>query len=315
MIVTLTPNPSLDRTMALAAPLVRGEVQRAESAVDDPGGKGVNVARVITSAGRPAVAVLPAHHDDPVLHALRERGVLHRAVPVPHAVRANVTVTEPDGTTTKLNVPGDKLSADVVEALTDVLLREAPGARWIVLCGSLPPGVPTGWYAELTALLSSHGCRVALDTSGEPLLTALAPGRSAYPHLVKPNTEELAESLGLDPEPLAADPVATARAARTLHERGVAEVLVTLGGAGAVLVTADAAWHATAPRITARSTVGAGDSALAGYLLAEIDTAEPVARLARAVGYGSAAAALPGSELPTPHQVLPTGIAVTTLSL
>jgi 1-phosphofructokinase len=315
MIVTLTPNPSLDRTIALADPLARGQVQRALSSVDEPGGKGVNVARVVTSAGRSALAVLPAHHDDPVLHALRERGVAHRTVAVDHDVRANVTITEPDGTTTKLNMPGQKLSGDVLSALAETLHREAAGARWAALSGSLPPGVPENWYADLTARLGSVGCRVAVDTSGAPLAAALAPGLPAYPYLIKPNGEELAETLDLDPTLIEREPVAAARAALVLHSRGVAEVLVTLGSAGAVLVSAGAAWHATAPTVAARSTVGAGDSALAGYLLAETDGAEPADRLRAAVAYGSAAASLPGSTLPTPDQVTPAGIAVTTLPL
>lgn len=315
MIVTLTPNPSLDRTIALADPLARGQVQRALSSVDEPGGKGVNVARVVTSAGRAALAVLPAHHDDPVLHALRELGVAHRAVAVDHDVRANVTITEPGGTTTKLNMPGQKLSGDVLAALAETLRREAGGAQWAVLSGSLPPGVPERWYADLTAQLRSAGCRVALDTSGAPLAGALAPGLPAYPQLIKPNDEELAETLDLDPTLIEHEPVAAARAALVLHERGVAEVLVTLGAAGALLVSGGAAWHATAPRVAARSTVGAGDSALAGYLLAETDGAGPADRLRTAVAYGSAAASLPGSALPTPDQVTPAGITVTTLSL
>jgi 1-phosphofructokinase len=315
MIVTVTANPSLDRTIVLSAPLRRGEVQRASSFVDDPGGKGVNVARVVTSARRSVVAVLPAHHDDPLLAALRERGVPHRAVPVDHTIRANVAITEPDGTTTKLNLPGDELTGEVARAMSDTVVREASGARWAILCGSLPPGIGSRWYVELLVRLRTVGCRIALDTSGAPLLTALAPGAPAYPHLVKPNGEELAEALGLDPEPLEHDPDAAAQAALKLRDRGVDEVLVTLGRAGAVLVTAAGAWHASAPPITARSTVGAGDSALAGYVLAEIENADPAERLRTAVAYGSAAAGLPGSQVPTPDQVTPTGITVSALSL
>ena len=176
MIVTLTANPSLDRTVSLPGPLARGQVQRALTTTSDPGGKGVNVARVVTAAGQTAVAVLPGHHEDPLLLALRGVGITHRPVPVDGRVRVNLTLTEPDGTTTKVNEPGLELDADVREALTEVLVREAAGARWVALSGSLPPGVPLDWYAELTDRLRATGAKVALDTSGDPLLASLRRG-------------------------------------------------------------------------------------------------------------------------------------------
>ena len=142
MIVTLTANPSLDRTVLLPGPLERGRVQRSEGATDEPGGKGVNVARVAQAAGRLAVAVLPGSHDDPMVLALRATGLTYRAVPVHDRARVNLTLSEPDGTTTKVNAPGPVLEPEVLERLASVLVREAAGARWAVLSGSLPPGVP-----------------------------------------------------------------------------------------------------------------------------------------------------------------------------
>ena len=111
--------------------------------------------------------------------------------------------------------------------------------------------------------------------------------------------------------PIDGDPLATAGHARTLVERGTAAVLVTLGAEGAVLVTADGAWRAAPPPTVPRSTVGAGDSALAGYLLADLAAAAPPERLRLAVAYGSAAAGLPGSAMPEPHQVRPEAVTVT----
>ena len=311
MIVTLTANPSLDRTVTLPGPLSRGQVQRALTTTNDPGGKGVNVARVVTAAGALAVAVLPGHHDDPLLLALRDAGVTHRALPVRGRVRVNLTLTEPDGTTTKVNEPGLALDAEVRAALADVLVREAAGARWVALSGSLPPGVPVDWYAELTARLRATGAKVALDTSGEPLLAALADG--AVPDLVKPNGEELAELTGQVGVDLEGDLDAAVEAATGLLDRGIGAVLATLGAAGALLVTRDGSWSATPPAIRARSSVGAGDSALAGYLLADLAGGGPEDRLRSAVAHGAAAASLPGSTLPTPADVDLDGVSLVRL--
>lgn len=303
MIVTLTANPSLDRTVSLPGPLERGRVQRAVQVTSEPGGKGVNVARVVHAAGRLAVAVLPGQHDDPLVLALRDAGVPHRPVAVPGRVRVNLTLSEPDGTTTKVNDPGLPLDAAVLEQLAGALAREAAGAAWAVLSGSLPPGVPADWYAVLLARLGATGTRLALDTSGAPLLAALAPGAARLPDLLKPNGEELAELVGEPGRDLEHDPAAAAAAARSLVDRGVGAVLATLGARGALLVTSDGAWTSAPPPVQARSTVGAGDSSLAGYLLADLAGAGPADRLRAAVAHGAAAAALPGSTLPTPSDV------------
>ncbi|MFP5347822.1 MAG: 1-phosphofructokinase family hexose kinase [Actinomycetes bacterium] len=318
MIVTLTANPSLDRTVELGSPLERGAVLRAVGVTTDPGGKGVNVARAVTAAGRLALAVLPGQHDDPLLRALRDHRIPHRAVPVPGLVRTNLTLTEPDGTTTKINQPGAALDAHVCGQLREALLAEAAAARWVVLAGSLPPGVPASWYAELVVALRPLGCRVAVDTSEEPLVALRATWPEAVPDLLKPNAVELAQLTGADPDQLEEaaarlDPAPAVDAAGDLVRRGVGAVLVTLGAAGAVLVTADEAWFATPPPVTPRSTVGAGDSSLAGYVLAESDGASPAERLRRAVAYGAAAASLPGSALPTPDQTRPDAVSIVPL--
>lgn len=298
MIVTLTANPSIDRTMTLDAPLHPGEVHRAVTVIDQAGGKGVNVARVVALGDRSACAVLPADATDPVVEGLIDAGVPVINVPIGARCRINLTVTEPGGRTTKLNAPGNALDDDQRAALGRALLASSEADGWVVLAGSLPAGVPDSWYAELTAQLRQAGRRVAVDTSGRPL-AALVSGDGA-PHLIKPNSDELASLTGDDPAALEADVDAAIAAARGLVERGIDTVLLTLGGAGAALITAHGTWKATPPPITVASTVGAGDSSLAGYLLADAEGLDPQERLRWAVAYGSAAAALPGTTLPTP---------------
>ncbi|AQA03475.1 1-phosphofructokinase [Mycobacterium sp. MS1601] len=300
MIVTVTPNPSVDRTVTLPSPLTRGAVHRITAVSSEPGGKGVNVARALTLAGLDALAVLPAALSDPFVTALSATGVPFATVPVSSAVRTNLAITESDGTTTKLNERGAALDAASLTALTDTVVQRAASAEWVVLSGSLPPGAPDGWYADIVAALCDLPCRVAVDTSDAPLLALAARFAEAAPDLIKPNSDELASLAGRSAAELEDDPDAVVAAAGTLIERGVGAVLATLGSAGAVLVNAAGAWLATPPPITVRSTVGAGDSALAGYVRADAAGDEAPRRLQMAVAYGSAAAALPGSALPRP---------------
>jgi 1-phosphofructokinase len=308
MILTVTPNPSIDRTVTLDAPLTRGAVHRATSVTSEPGGKGVNVARALTLAGVDAVAVLPAPATDPLVTALQQSSVPFCCVPTAAAVRTNLAITEYDGTTTKLNEPGATLDAAALAGLTQSVVAGAETATWVVLSGSLPPGVPDGWYADVVAKLAPYPCRVAVDTSAGPLAALVKSFDLAAPDLIKPNAEELAGVLGFSPQALEAavaqgdhEPVVSA--AQQLVDRGVGAVLATLGAAGAVLVDATGSWMATPPPIVPRSTVGAGDASLAGYVRADVGGAVPPQRLQMAVAYGSAAAALPGSALPTPSQI------------
>lgn len=315
MILTLTPNPSLDRTVTLTGTLQRGAVNRLATVTVEPGGKGVNVARVLANSDQVASALLPAAAHDPLLAAIEALGLPGlRALPIETtgAARVNTAVTEPDGTTTKLNEPGVGLSDAEVARIEAALLQAAAPAsdgehHWVVLSGSLPPGAPVDWYARLVSQLrQTHpGLHIAVDTSDEPLAALAAALPESAPDLIKPNGEELAQLVGVGATELEegakrGDLEPVAKAARILVDLGIGAVMVTLGPAGAVLVTPDGAWHATAPEVPVVSTVGAGDSSVAGYVLAEVRGGDEAARLSTAMAYGSAAASLPGTTLPTP---------------
>ena len=315
MIVTLTANPSHDRTVTLTGPLQRGAVIRAASVTSVAGGKGVNISRAAISAGVPSVAVLPAPKDDPFVIELLSAGIDCRPVTSAGDLRVNIAITEPDGTTTKLNSPGAEVTPEILLNLEDALRRRAGSADWVVLAGSLPPGAPAEWYSQLVATLRKTTAKVAVDTSDAPLRALVAGLDTAPPHLMKPNGEELASFTGGDAEAMESDPVKAAEAARTLVARGVETVLATLGGHGAVLVNADRAWYAAPPPTTVVSTVGAGDSSLFGYLYGEVKHRDPAQRLALAVAYGSAAAGLPGTTIPEPSQVRPEAVSVRELDI
>lgn len=316
MIVTLTPNPSVDRTVTLTSELARGAVLRAESVTAQSGGKGVNISRAAVAAGVPTIAVLPADRDDPYVLELLRDGVDCRPERPVGPVRVNLTITEPGGITTKINSPGAVVDRTALDRLEHALHQRAALARWVVLAGSLPPGAPAGWYAELVADLATTPARVAVDTS-DGALRALADqvaSGGAAPDLLKPNGEELASLTGADPARIEADPAAAAHAAGLLVDRGVGAVLATLGGNGAVLVTAEGSWHATPPPTAVVSTVGAGDSSLFGYLLGDLRGASAAERLRLAVAYGSAAAGLPGTTIPGPHDVAPDRVELSELA-
>jgi 1-phosphofructokinase len=261
VIVTLTPNPSLDRTLLVDA-LPRGQVVRSRGGRSEPSGKGVNVALALHAHGRDVLAVLPAGGPDGarMVGMLDALGLPHRVVPIAGEVRGNVSLVEPDGTVTKVNEPGPRLSADEAGRLVDAVFdpRE-PGVTWVAGCGSLPPGAGDA-YARLTAGARRRGLRVALDTSGPALAGALRHG----PDLVKPNAEELAEAAGRD----LLDLGDVLDAARVLRDRGAGAVLASLGPDGAVLLDAAGARHGEAPAVRVVSTVGAGDALLAGFLAA-----------------------------------------------
>lgn len=332
MIVTFTANPSLDRTVALPGPLERGEVQRAVSVSQESGGKGVNVSRALVASGLESVAVLPGADSDPVLAGLRESAVPFVSLPINEPLRTNVALTEPGGVTTKINEPGPVMDADQQEALIKLLLESSRGASWVVLAGSLPPGFPADFYATAARRIREAGNGsaplIAVDSSGAPLAAAMSGGDagtgsagngSGKPDLLKPNAEELAELAAAagfaaaTADELEADPAAAAAAAAAVVRSGVGAVLATLGSKGAVLVTADGAWLATHPPVAAVSTVGAGDSALAGYLLAHGRGAAPADCLRQAVAHGAAAASLPGSTVPAVHQTTPDAVTITAL--
>ena len=288
MIVTVTPNPSLDRTLEVPD-LVVGGVNRAVDRHVEPSGKGVNVTRALTINGMDSVAVLPSGglEGEQLLRLLEAEGVAYVAVPISEPVRVNITVTTASGTATKINEPGPAVTDDEVAALVDAVLRTSRLGDWVVASGSLPRGVPPDFYADLGSRLRAQGRRFALDTSGE----ALRHGLAGRPEVIKPNLEELAEVAGRPLRTLG-DVVAAAEDAR--RTTGGA-VLVSLGAAGAVLVDGGTPLHAEARASEVRSAVGAGDNALAGFLAAASVGRDREATVREAVAWGSVAVRAPGS--------------------
>ncbi|MBT2393059.1 1-phosphofructokinase [Streptomyces sp. ISL-1] len=301
MILTVTPNPSLDRTYEVPA-LDRGEVLRATAERMDPGGKGVNVSRAVAAAGHRTVAVMPLGGAPGALVAELLTGQRIEVAPVlvVGATRSNIALAEPDGTLTKINAPGPELSAAEAESLLSAVTAHSASAAWIACCGSLPRGLAPQWYAELVTRAHAAGARVALDTSGPSLLAALR----SRPDVVKPNADELAQAVG---RPLATlgDAVKAAEEVRGL---GAGAVLASLGADGQLLVSSAGAFYGHASVTAVRSNVGAGDASLAGFLAAG---GEGPKALSAAVAHGAAAVQLPGSVMPKPTDLDPSAVTVT----
>jgi len=285
MIVTVTPNPGLDRTIEVPR-LRRGELHRVRRATVEPGGKGINVARVLAAHEIPTQAVFPAggSEGDALVAMLADRGIEVTAVPIAAPVRVNLAVVEPGGQVTKLNEEGPHLSDTDGRTLLAAVREAARGATWVVSCGSVPRGLSPDFHAQVVFAARAEGARVAVDTSGAALLLALAAG----PDLVKPNRDELEEAVGGSIETFGQALVA----ARTLMDSGARRVLASFGAAGAILVDESTALHGVAHCEQVQSTVGAGDTLLAGFLAADGSVREA---LRQAVEWAAQSVAMPGN--------------------
>ncbi|WP_421553138.1 1-phosphofructokinase [Pseudomonas yamanorum] len=270
-ILSLTLNPALDLTVRLAR-LEPGEVNRSEAMITHAAGKGVNVAQVLADLGH-QVSVggfLGAANPQAFDALIASRGFGDAFIRVPGETRSNIKIAEQDGRVTDINAPGPWVSEQAQAQLLKLLAVIGPEFDAVVVAGSLPRGITPQWFQGLLQQLKNLGLKVALDTSGE----ALRAGLKAGPWLVKPNTEELADALGHSKD-----------AVSQLHRQGVEHVVVSDGAAGVSWYSADTALHATPPKVTVASTVGAGDSLLAGMLhgLLNGDTPEQTLRRATAI--------------------------------
>ena len=274
-ILTLTLNPALDLTVRLAR-LEPGEVNRSETLLTHAAGKGVNVAQVLADLGHElTVSGFLGEGNPQAFEALiAQRGFTDAFIRVPGETRSNIKIAEQDGRVTDINAPGPLVSEQAQQALLDQLTRIAPGHDAVVVAGSLPRGVTPQWLHGVLVQLKHLGLKVALDTSGE----ALRAGLQAGPWLVKPNTEELADALDN-----AADAISQ------LHQQGVEHVVVSDGAAGVSWYSSGATLHATPPKVAVASTVGAGDSLLAGMLHGLLSGEAPEHTLRRATAIAAMA--------------------------
>jgi 6-phosphofructokinase 2 len=291
-VLTITANPALDVSMSVPQ-IVPFRKLRCSAPRRDPGGGGINVARVAARLGNVATALytIGGSTGQQLRRLLDREGVRSIAIDVVEDTREDFTVLEEaSGNQFRFVLPGQHLAPAEYQACLAALSAIADLPPYVVGSGSLAPGMPAGFYAEATRIVNGRGSQMILDTSGEALAAAL--GEGVY--LVKPSLRELRE---LTRAPLL-DLGEQLAACRTLIARGGAQnVALTLGEEGALLATPDAAFWADAPEVRAISTVGAGDSfvgALVSNLAAGLALPEA---FRRGVAAGSAAALNAGTEL------------------
>lgn len=258
-ILTLTLNPALDLTLRLRQ-LVPGAVNRGDALVAHAAGKGLNVAQVLADLGHSlsVAGFLGADNAQPFEALFARRGFHDAFVRVDGETRSNLKLAEDDGRITDINGPGPEVDAAARATLLERLDRLVPGHDLVVVAGSLPRGVDPDWLRTLLQRLRGLGVRVALDTSG----AALRAGLDSAPWLVKPNQEELADACG---HPLD-DAAAQALEAQRLHAMGIEHLVLSLGADGVRWFNPGGVLAARPPRVQVVSTVGAGDSLLAGML-------------------------------------------------
>jgi len=291
MIITLTLNPAVDQTVWVPH-LEVAAVNRARQAHLDPAGKGVNVSRMAHRLGWPTIAFgfLAGEVGEIVRQALAAEGVAQQFIPIAGQTRINVTVVDDSShAATSIFCPGPAVEPDHLQQLDAVLQFWLQAGRVLVLAGSLPPGIPEDAYARYIRLAHAQGIRTILDASGEHLRL----GVEARPYAIKPNVAEAEELLGRR----LPDLDAVVAGAQELAARGIAVVVISMGAQGAICVEGGRVWRATPPEVERQSTVGSGDSFVAGLAVALARGEGVEAGLRLGTAAGAATAATPGTEL------------------
>lgn len=281
-ILTLTLNPALDITIGLGT-LRPGQVNRSQTQHSHAAGKGLNVAQVLADLGHSVTVggFLGRDNLQPFEALIQWRGFADCFVRVPGETRSNIKLVEADGRVTDVNGQGPEVDEAARSALLRLLEQVAPGHDAVVVAGSLPRGISAEWFCQLLERLKAMGLKVALDSSGE----ALRAGLQSVPWLVKPNTEELGEVLGLAVD----NPQQQRAAAARLVASGIDHVVVSAGEQGVSWFSRELAVHARPPKVQVASTVGAGDSLVAGMVHGLLQGEAPAQTLARATAIAAQA--------------------------
>jgi len=297
MIITLTLNPAVDQTMFLER-LATGEVNRVRETQLDPAGKGINASRIAHRLGWPTIAFGVSAGESGVIvqRALDDEGVQHHFVRLAGRTRINVTIVEDaTGRATSLYGPGPAVDSQHLAAVEDLVRFWLPSGRVLVLAGSLPPTAPDDTYARYIRLAREHGVTAILDSSGEPLRRGL----DAVPSVIKPNVAEAEELLGR----ALGDVDAVVKGARELAARGIDVVVISMGAEGSVCIQGKRVWRIVPPVVERQSTVGSGDSFVAGLAIALARGDDLVEGLRLGTAAGAATAMSAGTALASVNDV------------
>lgn len=301
MIITITLNPAIDRTLRIEQPLQVNTLNRASSTSVEPGGKGINVSRAVKALGGKSVALgfSAGSNGRAMKDALTSMDIHHDFVDVPGNTRVNFLIIDQDGNHTEINEPGFKiLDSDFLRFLERVD-QYLDDENIFVISGSVPPFFPMANFAKIMKKIKQAGCRLIVDEAGELLEEAL----KFEPDLVKPNVLELAEAVGDEPT---TDPNLLVVRARKLLDKGAKAVCVSMGEEGALFVskhTPEALYINCNPKIPSEGAVGTGD-AMVGAIANAIDKKLSFLEMAKfTVATGRACARLAGTEMATLKKV------------
>ena len=287
MILTLTVNPAIDRNVT-ADRLVFEDRAYILSTRESPGGRGINASCVVHAFGGETAAIVPSGGPNGTCfeQLLGGCGYPVHVVRIQNEIRLNLTITDKTGLTVKLNELGPALSAEELDAIEKTVREHLDGTSWLLLCGSLPPGVPPGFYSRLIGLARERGVKTLLDTDGD----ALRDGVEAGPTVVAPNQQEAERLLNR----ALITRTHFIEAADRIRHMGPGIVLLSLGSRGAIGARAAGMVEAVPPRIEAVCPIGAGDALVAAFAWAMERDDDFVEALRWGVAAGTASAMLPG---------------------
>jgi 1-phosphofructokinase family hexose kinase len=287
LILTLTVNPAIDRNVITdrLAFEDRGYIlSRSESA----GGRGINASRVIHSFGGETMAIAPAGGKERARfeELLKQTGLDIEVIPIRDELRSNLTISDKHGLTVKLNEVGPKITPDDLKRIEKAVEKKLPKASWLLLCGSVPPGVDHHFYSRLITLAAKKKVKTVLDSDGDALLHGL----EGHPTTVMPNQQEAERLLNR----ALITRTHFLEAAERIHSMGPEEVVLSLGSRGAVANFSGGLFEVIPPRVEAVCPIGAGDALSAAFAWARDQGKEFVDAVKWGVAAGTASAQLPG---------------------
>ncbi len=294
-IITLTLNPAFD-LHCYAEKLLPYHENLFEITARDAGGKGINVSRALMANGveNTAVCVVGRENGGDFLSRLRGEGLLVKAVETEGRIRENITLHEKEKAETRISFKGFAVDESKLTAVREAMGEIGEGCV-VVFAGSAPEGLSESMLVSFLQQIQSTGASLVIDSRALSLSAIL----SLRPMLIKPNKDEAEGALGIKLESIEA----AAHAANALHEKGIENVMLSLGGQGAILSSATGTYYAPSPDIKVLSTIGAGDSTVAGFLSAKAEGLSDADALRRAVAFGSAACLLAGTAAPKPEDI------------
>ena len=293
-IITLTLSPAFD-THCHADSLRLQHENLIHMDLCQAGGKGVNISRALAHNGidNLALAILGEENADSFIRGLVADGVAYDAITVPGRIRENLTIHVADGTETRLSFPGFPVTEDLLDRVEEKLLALADSDTVITMTGRVPEGMAVEDVMAVLDKAAAAGARIVIDSRSFTLEHL----KTMKPWLIKPNQEEISAYLGREVNTLEE----TLREAQALHADGIENVMISMGGDGALLVCSEGTFIAQPPKVEVLSTIGAGDSSIAGFISAT--QPDPLQRLIRAVAFGTAACMTEGTLPPTPADV------------